>query len=89
MRCVNGGANVQRRSLALRSFGPSAPPLLLSVRGSTGARFVHLSSPSRLLFTRELLDSPEKAIVFAPRPVVRFKIYTHCTPREPVFHLSI
>ena len=36
--------------------------MLLPVRGP-GARFVHRSGPSSLLVTRELIDSPEKAIV--------------------------
>ncbi len=53
-------------SVALRSFGAVRTSVLLSVRGSTGARFVHRSSLSRLLFTRELLDSPDKAAFHTP-----------------------
>ena len=68
-------------SVALRSFGAVRTSVLLSVRGSTGARFVHRRSPSRLLLTRELLDSPEKAIVIS-RPDRWFDLkYIPTAPR--------
>ena len=51
-------------SVALRIVGAVRTTVLLAVR-VPGARFVHRSGPSSLLVTRELIDSPEKAIVIS------------------------
>ena len=51
-------------SVTLRIVGAVRTTVLLAVRG-TGARFAHRSGPSSLLVTRELIDSPEKAIVIS------------------------
>ena len=48
-------------SVALRIVGAVRTTVLLAVR-VPGARFVHRSGPSSLLVTRELIDSPEKAM---------------------------